>query len=1002
MSLRHLLISVLLLAPLAGCISMPPEKFPTALGLGESADKEACHATRRDDLDVAGGEGAQYDLFCGKWRRAAAIILVQPLAAGQQAKLLDGCSPTDEFGDEQGAVMRCPGAQSSKLFQDIAIDVSGEEYRVRARGLPGALPALQRAGAVLTGREAPVPLPDSELANLPGVQAMQDQELLRRRGHERNLSYEFSLAAADYASAVTIQDGLFGGDAARRADIALDLALNLSNQGRFAEAEKLLDDISISLGSQGTAWVQDKIVNYRAVHYLNKGDYAAAATEIQKPFSLATGATTAAARADAGDLSVITAREAEYVNHRQGKSAPPLYSGAELRPELRAIVLRAHRAYIRAVVLSFTGQPDAGAALNEASSLLLSAPEGSVAWLEALIEEKRALDDLDAGHAAAAVDRLKSALAIWQKREPRSLLAARFLTSLGRARLVAGDEASALADYTEAFNLYLGVEGSFGVSPDNAGEYLSLLIDASTKSGETEDGLENRYLQAFEAMVEPHAAAAMALASARIGSDSASEEIRALQDAERKYGDALQMLEAEAGIDDPDRLAKLKADADNAERAVADAEAAARRAQPQYMQLVNRGAAPADIAATLSRKEALVAFAATRAGGLGYAIFNGKTHIFKTDLTRENAEGLVRRLRVTLRSRAAGVPPFALDNAHALFEGVFGPIYDELKAAGVETIVFAPRGVIGSVPPSIFVSAMPDDPENVRRTRNYASVNFMATEFNFMSAPSAASFVAARRAGPSKASGTVTVFGPPVPPDESDAWIGDFTGRMTASGRPARCGRIFQSEKAMTQPLTPLAGDVARRFARTDISGAAFTDLGMTSASDLSSQQVLVFVTHGFFGDGFCITEPSLLTSLARDGGDGLLGATEILDLKLDADLVLLAACDTAREAEEAQGIAAVFNGAQLDGLVRSFIYAGARAVMATHWVADDTAADRIVRQFFETADALPIDNALRMAQASLIADPNFSHPYYWGPYVVIGDASRPLLHGAEKLSSRE
>lgn len=999
------LIALALLIPLVeGCVSVPVEKFPASLDLGASADAETCRAVRRDDIEIAGGDGAQYELFCGKWRKAAAIVRVQPVeAAGLDRSLLQGCIPEDEFGSEQGTLMRCPGAQSSDLFQDVAIEMGGAESNVRARGLPGALPAMQRAGAVLTGAEPPQALSEEELALLPGVQAMQDQELLRRRGHQRNISYSFALAAEDYAQAVAIQDGLFGGDAARRADIALDLALNLSNQGRFAEAERLLDDTSSSLGSQTTAWVQDKIVNYRAVHYLNKGDYAAALAETRRDFAIDLDDGTAVlTHADTNDLSVITAREAGYVNQRDANSAPPLYSNTELRPEVRAIVLKAHRAYVQAVALSFMKQPEAADSLDEASTLINSAPAGSVLWLETLVEEKRALDALDAGRASAAIGRLQAVLAKWRKQEPRSLLTARFLTSLGRARLAAGDEAGALADYHEAFELYLAVEGSFGVSPDNAGEYLALLVEAINRNEGNAAQLKERYIQAFEAVVEPRAAAAMALASARIGSDTASEEIRALQDAERKLGDALQTLQAEAGVDDPERLATLEAEAKAAEAAVLDAEAKARRAEPEYMQLVNRGVATEDIATTLAPNEALIAFTATRSGGLGYAIFGGETRVFKTGLTRESAEALVRRLRVTLRSRAAGVPPYGIEQAHELFEGIFGPVHEELTAKGIDTIIFAPRGVIGSVPPAILVSRLPADIRAPQRTRDYTDVAFLATEFNFASAPSAASFVAARQAGPAKSSGTVTVFGPPVPPKTSAAWTEDFTARMVAEGRPDRCGTLFLSEDALTRPLTPLAGDVASRFIRTDVTGATFTDKSTLSSDNLSDQQVLVFVTHGFFGDGFCITEPSLLTSLAEDGGDGFLSASEILDLKLDAELVLLAACDTAREAEGAQGIAAVFDGAQLDGLVRSFIYAGARSVMATHWVADDAAADLVVRRFFASSNGLAIDNALRTAQMSLIAEQKFSHPYYWGPYVVIGDASRPLIRTTGKLTSAE
>ena len=1004
MTSKRFIFLALLLPLLAGCVSVPVEKFPASLDLGASADAETCRAIRRDDIEVAGGDGAQYELFCGKWRKAAAIVRVQSAeAAGLDRSLLEGCIPEDEFSSAQGTVMRCPGAQSSDLFQDVAIEMSGTESNVRARGLPGALPAMQRAAAVLTGAEAPQALSEEELALLPGVQAMQDQELLRKRGHQRNISYEFAQAAADYAQAVAIQDGLFGGDAARRADITLDLALNLSNQGRFAEAERLLEDTSSSLGSQTTAWVQDKIVNYRAVHYLNKGDYSAALAEAKRDFAIdLEDGNAVLTHGGTGDLSVITAREAGYVNQRDSNSAPPLYSNTELRPEVRAIVLKAHRAYIRAVALSFRKQPEAAAALDEASALILSAPAGSVLWLETLVDEKRALDDIDAGRASAAIGRLQAVLVKWRKQEPRSLLTARFLTSLGRARLATGDEAGALADYHEAFELYLGVEGSFGVSPDNAGEYLALLVEAIDRNEGDAALLKERYIQAFEAVVEPRAAAAMALASARIGSEAASEEIRALQDAERKLGDALQALQAEAGVDDPERLAALEAEAKAAEAAVLDAEAKARRAEPEYMQLVNRGVATEDIAATLAPNEALIAFTATRSGGLGYAIFGGETRVFKTGLTRETAETLVRRLRVTLRSRAAGVPPYGVEQAHELFEGIFGPVYDELTAKGIDTIVFAPRGVAGSVPPAILVSRLPEDIRAPQRTRDYMGIAFLATEFNFASAPSAASFVAARQAGPAKSSGTVAVFGPPDPPQTSATWTADFTTRMMAEGRPDRCGSLFLSEDALTRPLTPLAGDVASRFVRTDISGSKFTDRSILASDDLAKQQVLVFVTHGFFGDGFCITEPSLLTSLAKDGGDGFLSASEILDLKLDAELVLLAACDTAREAEGAQGIAAVFDGAQLDGLVRSFIYAGARSVMATHWVADDAAADLIVRRFFASSNGMAVDNALRTAQMSLIAEQKFSHPYYWGPYVVIGDASRPLIRSSGKLASAQ
>ena len=132
-----------------------------------------------------------------------------------------------------------------------------------------------------------------------------------------------------------------------------------------------------------------------------------------------------------------------------------------------------------------------------------------------------------------------------------------------------------------------------------------------------------------------------------------------------------------------------------------------------------------------------------------------------------------------------------------------------------------------------------------------------------------------------------------------------------------------------------------------------------------------------------------------------MLAFDEIFELKLDADLVILSACDTAgkasitatREAGVSSG-----GGTALDGLVRSFIGAGSRSVLASHWPAPDDfkATERLIGGLFETGQGRSVATALRTSQQQLMNDPLTSHPYYWSGFAIIGDGARPFLPGAQ------
>ncbi len=115
---------------------------------------------------------------------------------------------------------------------------------------------------------------------------------------------------------------------------------------------------------------------------------------------------------------------------------------------------------------------------------------------------------------------------------------------------------------------------------------------------------------------------------------------------------------------------------------------------------------------------------------------------------------------------------------------------------------------------------------------------------------------------------------------------------------------------------------------------------------------------------------------------DGLLQAREISALRLNADLVILSACDTgARRLQGAEGIA---------NLVRSFLFAGARSVLASLWSADDVATAALIKQFYGHLEKKQDKGwALRQAKIDLLKKyGDEALPYYWAGFTLQGESA--------------
>ncbi|HSN87110.1 MAG TPA: CHAT domain-containing protein, partial [Thermoanaerobaculia bacterium] len=147
------------------------------------------------------------------------------------------------------------------------------------------------------------------------------------------------------------------------------------------------------------------------------------------------------------------------------------------------------------------------------------------------------------------------------------------------------------------------------------------------------------------------------------------------------------------------------------------------------------------------------------------------------------------------------------------------------------------------------------------------------------------------------------------------------------------------------------------------------------------------FAVHGFVNE----KEPELSGLLLSLNGDpwenGLLQTYEIFNLELNADLVVLSACDT--------GLGKNVSGEGLIGVTRALFYAGAASVVVSLWqVADTSTSDLMVRFYRHLNEAGDRAEALRLSKLELIREGRFDHPYYWAPFILIGQPRSPVTPG--------
>ena len=292
-----------------------------------------------------------------------------------------------------------------------------------------------------------------------------------------------------------------------------------------------------------------------------------------------------------------------------------------------------------------------------------------------------------------------------------------------------------------------------------------------------------------------------------------------------------------------------------------------------------------------------------------------------------------------------------------------------------------------------------DSPEEGSTNNRYASyreAKWLAQEYAITMLPSVSSLKALRGSGTnvsSRASKSFIGFGDPL----LGSVIADNKYIPSSSELLSR-GAVADVEEVRQLPRLPETDKELRSIARSlgAPPGSVYLREEATEKKvkslDLSQSRILAFATHGLVsGEMKGLAEPALVLTppeVGTEKDDGLLTASEVALLKLDADWVILSACNTASSDGKpgAEG---------LSGLARSFFYAGARTLLVSHWPVETNSAVELTTGIFDEMETNPEigrAEALRRSRIRLInnqAHPEYAHPYFWAPFVVVGEGGR-------------
>ena len=823
--------------------------------------------------------------------------------------------------------------------------------------------------------------------------------------------------------ALYIQTQFLGEDSELLVGTLLDLALNVSNSGRYEEAAALFRRIEVLNRKSGNLRNRARYQTYLGFDAANRREFRQASQYAQAARSawkkiVDTGASPFEGMANRGSE--------ELTRMNQGELAMAL--NFEALMSLKTL--------------------DLSGALNQAGQayeILDAADNLPLFWK---VDVLMTLGDISSAQKrmSAAGVYYKSALAYEQRLFGDSVKAIRILAKLGSSLQDDGLVTEAAVSFRQAISMAnaLPAGASAAFTADELSRYVqSLAVLASNLKDPV--AVQGLYAEAFEAFQRQNSTIVqktLARASARvlINNKEAGEAIQKLQMLERQRDLDKTQLASETSLADDQRsklvedalLAKIKEKDQQIQTLLAQVE----KLSPEYIELTRvRRVKLEQLQSYLTPTEGVAIFLLGNSSGFVQLIRRDSVTIAPVTKTVEQIFDEVKSLRLGLSVEQGNVQAFDVNKSFALYQGLLGGVDKNL--AGLEHLIVVPSGPLASLPFSVLVTAQPNGPD-------YANTAWLVKRVALTHSPSLLSFYDKRSTVPThQATRMFLGFGNPTlgQPAAQTKNVRLVNAVATApvstpaqNTKPIAPGGQTNTQgtaaKAVVK-LPPFAAVTCRdggpipRNILTDMPSLPDTQTELQTVSNflktsgpaeffvgaqatearlrsirLSDYRVLYFATHGLLpGELRCQSEPALVLSPPATAAvtkieDGLLDASEISQMKLNADLVVLSACNTAGGGDK-------FGGEALTGLAEAFFFAGARNLLVTHWSVPSEATTSLMGRVFASLGpdmTLSSARALQQAQIQMLGMPATAHPVFWGAFVLLGDGAEEGAGTVKKI----
>lgn len=419
---------------------------------------------------------------------------------------------------------------------------------------------------------------------------------------------------------------------------------------------------------------------------------------------------------------------------------------------------------------------------------------------------------------------------------------------------------------------------------------------------------------------------------------------------------------------------------------------------PEFMSAVRQQPLTiAEVQTALTTREAVMVLAPTQNGTTIFTIAKQSSQWDRADMNAQRVNELVGNIRNSLSlsgetrgrirvpsSQQEVLSNFDGESAHLLYAAL---IRDHVSALeGVDTLYFVRSGSLRGLPFSLLMTS---EPVQISGFTEVSGGEFLIDDYAISEIPTIANLVAMRRPTQQTYTNGVRFVGVGAP---------DLTGQQRHSGsnRNATVRGVANADLLRTLPPLPgtlreldmIVASLPAGSQRTVVTGDIATEKNLRGPLGpvIENSDLVLFATHGLLHDNAAlngISEPGLVVTppdiSEHAADDGFIAASEIAQMKLGADLVILSACNTIGGTSETR----------LDGigaLSQSFFSAGAGAVVASHWpVEDDATASLMAKLVQSLSNTEQGPKSLQAAILEARAEGLLEDPYQWGAFAYVG-----------------